>query len=86
MCTHARCRYTEHEFDKDFIEVLYEQCFLAIQNHGSATIEEVMDAIKESVSLAAGPLLRSIGVHDRARVRTRLWHLHAGKQPGSGWS
>ena len=43
-------RYTEHEFDKDFIEVLHEQCFNAIQNHGSATIEEVMEAIKESVS------------------------------------
>ena len=43
------CRYTEHEFDKDFIDVLYEQCYLAIQNRGTATIEEVMESIKESV-------------------------------------
>ena len=42
-------RYTEQEFDKDFTDVLYDQSFKAIRQLGSASVEDVADAVNKSV-------------------------------------
>lgn len=43
------CRYTDQDFDAEFIHILQQACQKYIDNEGEATLEEVADFIRTKV-------------------------------------
>lgn len=46
---HVRCRYTDQDYDSEFIEILQTQCFNFIKQAGEASLDEVSAFIHDKV-------------------------------------
>ncbi len=54
LCNNAVCRYTENQFDAEFIEILRGACFQYIQRQGDATLKEVAGFVRNRYSGGEG--------------------------------
>lgn len=46
------CRYTEHEFDQEFIDALRSACYKFVGHQGDATLHEIATFIRDKVMAA----------------------------------
>lgn len=52
MTRHVDFRYTDQDYDSEFIEILQTQCFSFIKQAGEASLEEVSEFIHDKVCRA----------------------------------
>ena len=59
MTRHVICRYTDQDYDSEFIEILQTQCFSFIKQAGEASLDEVSAFIHDKVCRTCCTFYRS---------------------------